>query len=202
MKIKQRKLRPQVVHRYYRSTGFYGFIGSSMKKALPAIILFILTIILVDIFVIDIRATFTEFTKQYNANSIFSVFFISESLLGLIPPEIFIAWSLKSASPFQYIFLLALFSYLGGTVSYFIGKWILSIPKVYNYLEVKMSSHIRNIRKWGGFMIIVGALLPIPFSMTSMAAGVINYRFKDYLLFGSLRFIRFFVFAVGMFFVI
>ena len=49
-----------------------------------------------------------------------------------------------------------------------------------NYMEGRMKKHLKNIQRWGGFLIIVGALLPIPFSMTSMAAGTINYRFRNY----------------------
>ena len=123
----------------------------------------------------------------------------SESLLGLIPPEIFIAWSDKATSPILALSLLALLSYLGGVVSFFIGKSITKIPAVHNYLEVKMAKHIKNTRKWGGFLIIVGALLPIPFSMTSIAAGMINFPFGSYLAFGLLRFLRFYLYAIAIF---
>ena len=62
-----------------------------------------------------------------------------------------------------------------------------------------MVRHMNMIRKWGGFLIVVGALLPIPFSMTSIAAGLIQYRFKNYLLFGLLRFVRFYLYALVIF---
>jgi membrane protein YqaA with SNARE-associated domain len=127
------------------------------------------------------------------------LFFSSESLLGLIPPEIFIVWSNKTSSPIFYLTILALLSYLGGIVSFFIGRSIAKLPSVYNYLEVKMKKHLKNIKKWGGFLIVVGALLPIPFSMTSIAAGTINYSFKYYLLFGLLRFARFYLYALAIY---
>ncbi|MBV1888036.1 MAG: short-chain dehydrogenase, partial [Urechidicola sp.] len=103
------------------------------------------------------------------------------------------------AEPILYVSFLALFSYLGGIISYFIGKSIAKLPKVYNYLEVKMEKQLIMIRKWGGFLIVVGALLPIPFSITSMTAGVIDYKFRNYLLFGLLRFLRFFIYALVIF---
>ncbi|NND87704.1 MAG: short-chain dehydrogenase, partial [Flavobacteriaceae bacterium] len=86
-----------------------------------------------------------------------------------------------------------------GIISYFIGKWILRIPAVFRYVEGSMKKHLRNVQKWGGFLIVVGALLPIPFSMTSMAAGTINYKFNNYLLFGLLRFVRFFIYGAAIF---
>ncbi len=196
-KIKKKSIKR--LHKYYSYTGFYSFVSYSLKKSILPIAGFILLIIVLDQYVIDFSALFTEITNTYAPIGILSVFFISESLLGLIPPEIFIAWSDKTASPIVYLSLLAVLSYLGGIVSYFIGKLILRIPVVYDYVEVRMKKHLRNVRKWGGFLIIVGALLPIPFSMTSMAAGTINYSFKNYLLFGSLRFVRFYLFAIAIF---
>src|SRR5699024_2123405 len=104
--------------------------------------------------------------------------------------------------PVVYLTLLATMSYVGGIFSYFIGKWILTIPKVYDYVQDKMAKHLRHIRKWGGFLIVVGALLPIPYSMTCMAAGIINYRFVNLLLFGLLRFVRFYLYAIAIFSVV
>ena len=73
------------------------------------------------------------------------------------------------------------------------------MPAVYNYLEVKMQKHVRMIRRWGGFLIVVGALLPIPYSLTSIAAGLNHYSFRNYLLFGLLRFLRFYLYAAVIF---
>ena len=122
-----------------------------------------------------------------------------KSILGLIPPEIFIAWSGKSAHPNLFLFLLATLSYCGGIISYFLGRGIASIPSVFVYLEVKMAKHIKNMRKWGGFLIVVGALLPVPFAVSSIAAGIIKFPFGSYLLFGLLRFLRFFLYGIAIF---
>lgn len=194
-----KKTRLQLLHQYYSYTGFYKFLGTSLKKALPPILLFIAGLLVVNYFVININDLLIYVTKNYSDYIVFSVFFASESLLGLIPPEIFIAWSDKADSPILYLSILALLSYLGGVISYFIGKSITKIPSVHEYLEVKMAKHIKNTRKWGGFLIVVGALLPIPFSITSIAAGMIRYSFTSYLLFGLLRFVRFYLYAAAIF---
>ncbi|MBQ4819495.1 short-chain dehydrogenase [Aquimarina sp. MMG016] len=194
-----RKTRLQLLHQYYTYTGFYKFLGTSLKKALPPILLFIAGLLAINYFVININDLLIYVTENYSDYVVFSVFFASESLLGLIPPEIFIAWSDKSTNPILYLSILAFLSYSGGIISYFIGKSITKIPSIHNYLEVKMAKHIRNTRKWGGFLIIVGALLPIPFSITSIAAGMIKYSFTSYLLFGLLRFVRFYLYALAIF---
>lgn len=194
-----KKNRLQLLHQYYSYTGFYKFLGTSLKKALPPILIFLGVILVINYFVININDLLIYVTENYADWVVFSVFFASESLLGLIPPEIFIAWSDKASNPILSLSILALLSYTGGIISYFIGKAITKIDAVHNYLEVKMAKHIKNTRKWGGFLIVVGALLPIPFSITSIAAGMIKYSFINYLLFGLLRFIRFYLYAIAIF---
>ena len=127
------------------------------------------------------------------------MFFASESLLGLIPPEIFIAWAGKTEMPLFFLTMLAVLSYLGGIISFFIGKGISKMPSVYNYLEVKMAKHLKNTGKWGGFLILIGALLPVPFSITCVAAGMIKYPLKGVILFGLFRFLRFALYAWAIF---
>ncbi|MBQ0738310.1 short-chain dehydrogenase [Aquimarina celericrescens] len=194
-----RKPKWKLLHHYYSYTGFYSFVGKSLLKAAIPILVFIAALICVHFFVIDINDILAYVTDNFPPLGVLSVFFASESILGLIPPEIFIAWAGKSAHPEWYLAAIATLSYCGGILSYFMGRGIASIPSVFVYLEVKMAKHIKNMRKWGGFLIIVGALLPVPFSISSMAAGIIKFPFGSYLLFGLLRFLRFFLYGVAIF---
>ena len=196
---KNRKSRFQLLHQYYSYTGFYQFLGKNIKKAILPLFLLIGGALLLEHYVLDFHTLFEETTKNYSSVSIFSLFFASESFLGLIPPELFIAWVKTLPEPALYLSLLALLSYIGGCISYFIGKTVLTIPAVKKVIENRMKKHIVNIRKWGGFLIVVGALLPLPFSMVSMASGIINFSFRKYLLFGLFRFLRFFLFAIAIF---
>ncbi|PKD16073.1 short-chain dehydrogenase [Salegentibacter salinarum] len=195
----KKKSRIRLLHQYYSYTGFYSFVWKSVKKAILPIVLFVAALWAIDRWVLDIEQMLVTVTETYSPLGIISVFFASESLLGLIPPELFIAWSGKSSSPILYLSLLALASYLGGVISYFIGRWMTKIPAIHEAIEVKMAQHIKNTRKWGGFLIIVGALLPIPFAMTSIAAGIIKFPFPSYLMFGLLRFVRFYLYALVIF---
>ena len=195
-RIKKSKLR--LLHQYYSYTGFYSFVKTSLVKALLPISIFIIALWLINKFFIDFNDLFTSIST-FNPLIILAVFFASESLLGLIPPEIFIAWAGNTEMPVFSLTILAVLSYVGGIISFFIGKAISNMPSVYNYLEVKMEKHVKMIRKWGGFLIVVGALLPIPFSITSIAAGLIHYKFKNYLLFGLFRFVRFYLYALVIF---
>jgi len=195
----QKKPKIKLLHQYYSYTGFYTFIGRSLKKAVLPIIIFIGALVLFNKYVFNINEGLHTITTTFATYEILAIFFASETILGLIPPEIFIAWSKKTHDPIINLMVLATLSYIGGVISYFIGKAILKKKSVKNYFENKMSKHLKNTSKWGGFLIVVGALLPIPFSITCLAGGMIKYPLKGVLLFGTLRFVRFAIYGVAIF---
>lgn len=197
--MKRKKSKTKLLHQYYRYTGFYTFIGNSIKKSAIPVILIIFGLYLVNEYVFTIDDGLEFLTKTFSRTGVLIVFFISETLLGLIPPEIFIGWSKKTATPILNLSILATLSYAGGILSYFIGKIILKINTVKDYLEIKMSKHLKNTGKWGGFLILIGALLPVPFSITCVAAGMIKYPLKGVVLFGLFRFVRFALYAWAIF---
>ena len=187
------------LHNYYGRTGFYLFVWESLKKAFLPIIFALVGLYIFNKYVYDINEGLENLTKTFSRIGVLTTFFISETLLGLVPPEIFIAWSKKTSSPILNLFILATLSYAGGLISYFIGRMTLRIKSVKNYLEVKMAENLKNTRKWGGFLILVGALLPLPFSIACIAAGMIKYSFKNVVFFGMFRFMRFAIYAWAIF---
>lgn len=195
----QKKSKIKLLHQYYSYTGFYSFVGKSIKKALLPIAIVVVTLFLFNNYVYNVNEGLKNLTDAFTNVQVFVVFFLSETFLGLLPPELFIAWTKKTSDPVLNLTILAVFSYVGGILSFFIGKTILKIEKVKTYLETKMSKHLKNTRKWGGFLIVVGALLPIPFSITCMAAGMIKYPLKGVVTFGLLRFARFAIYALAIF---
>lgn len=189
-RTKSGKSRLQLLHQYYAYTGFYAFVWQAVRKALPYIVAIILAIYAINHF-FDISGALTRLTEILPKYGVLSFFFVSETILGLVPPEIFIAWAGKMHNPWLYLGLLAILSYGGGLLSYWIGHSITKMPLVHDYLEMKMEKQLKNSRKWGGFLIIAGALLPLPFSISCIAAGVIIFPFKNVVLYGSLRLLRF-----------
>ncbi|MCF8273477.1 MAG: short-chain dehydrogenase [Flavobacteriaceae bacterium] len=197
-KLKTEKSRLHLLHQYYLYTGFYTFVGQAIKKALPYILVIIVAVFVLNKF-FNINEFLIHLTEILPVNGVLTFFFISEIFLGLVPPEIFIAWTGKLDLPWLYLSILALLSYLGGLCSYWIGIGITKIPRVHNYLEIKMKKQLKNSKKWGGFLIVVGALLPLPFSVSCMAAGIIEFPFKSVMLFGSLRLVRFLIYGLVIF---
>ncbi|OEK08519.1 short-chain dehydrogenase [Flavivirga aquatica] len=197
-KSKQEKTRLQLLHQYYGYTGFYSFVWQAVKKAIPYIIIAVIALYVVNHF-FNINDALIKLTERLPVYGVLSFFFVSETLLGLVPPEMFIAWSGKMDNPWFYLGFLAFLSYFGGLISYWIGRFITKIPSVHNYLEVKMEKQLKNSKKWGGFLIVVGALLPLPFSISCIAAGIIKFSFKNVMLYGSLRLLRFVIYGLIIF---
>ena len=191
--------RLSLINRYFKITQFYSFIKSTAFKGAIVAIIFILLLLFVDSFIVDIGSLLTNLVETCSPLVIFSVFLLSESLLGLLPPEIFIAWASKSSNSYLNLFLLSSISYIGGIISYFIGNRLFLIPSVKNHIELKIAKHIINLRKWGGIFVFLGAVSPIPHSIVSMACGLIKYNFKYYLLWSLFRFVRFVVYALVIF---
>ena len=198
-RIKTKKEKAKLMHNYYARTGFYLFVWGNLKKAIIPIFGVVIAIFLFNKYVYNINDGLHHFTETFSRLTILGTFFISEILLGLIPPEIFIAWSKKTGDPILNLSILATVSYCGGLISYFLGKAALKITAIKIYLEVKMAESLKNTRKWGGILVLVGALLPLPFSVACLAAGMIKYPFKNVILFGLFRFVRFAIYAWAIF---
>lgn len=197
--MRLKKSRFHLLHQYYKYTGFYNFLGNSLKAAVWPFVIVLGILAYVHFRIININDALIFVTNNFNDVGVFLVFFASESILGLVPPDIFIAWTKVTNFPILYLSLLALLSYLGGVVSYILGKALMLHPKLSVYFLEKMKKQTQMLRKWGGLIIALGALLPLPFAIASMAAGMIKFDFKSFLLFALLRFLRFAIYGFAIY---
>ena len=187
-----------VLNRYYRITRFYVFIKEVFIRAGIFLGIFMSLILLFDHFVLDLRELFSYVESNFNFLIVFVVFFISELLMGILPPEIFIAWGLETLEPWQNMFVLSVLSYLSGIFAYWIGVLLYHQKYVKLYIDRKLAGYTKNLRRWGGFFIFAGAMLPMPHTLVSFAAGIVKFDFQSYLMWALFRFARFFFFALVM----
>lgn len=151
-------------------------------------------LILLFKYFIDLNPVFQYIVDHLSDTFVLVVFLLSESFLGMIPPDIFVIWTSKFNSPFLFLALLGILSYIGGIFSYFIGYWLSMRPKIKAYSERALNKYITMAGKWGGAFIIISALFPFsPFSMVVIAVSLLKYPFRLYLLFGISRIIRFLI---------
>ncbi|MDA3865162.1 MAG: hypothetical protein PF489_00275 [Salinivirgaceae bacterium] len=150
-------------------------------------------------FLNDLREQFVNWLHQLPHAGVWVVYSLSETFLGLIPPDLFIVWSAKLGNPLFYLTLLGIISYAGGMISYFIGKKLGTKRTVEFWLMNKYGKFVKQLRQWGGLLIIVAALFPLPYSAVCMIAGLVKYPLPMLAMFGISRVFRFYLYALFLF---
>lgn len=180
------------LHLHYKEKGLYRYVGRNVLKIIFFYAIFVVIIYLVGKYLLDYNKIFQSVLDRLSDRTTLIVFFLSESFLGLVPVDLFVIWTLKFEHPVIYLAILGILSYIGGIISYFIGSWISSMPRIKAYTERRLEDYITFTRKWGGAFIVIAALFPFsPFSMVVIAVSLLRYPFKQFLLYGFVRLVRF-----------
>jgi membrane protein YqaA with SNARE-associated domain len=186
-------------HNFYSKTGFYAFLAKNILIILTISAAIFLLFIIIENRIINLDKIFNSVFGNTNKYLVLTVFSISESFLGLIPPDFFIIWSKQFYNSWAIITILAVISYSGGIVSYKIGLLIRKNRKLNNYLTLKLSDNFKKIKKWGAVFIIVAALFPLPYSTICMISGILKYPFRRFIFLGVARIARFYIYALVLF---
>ncbi|MFC2109432.1 YqaA family protein [Bacteroidota bacterium] len=194
----------KLYYHYLRRTGLFTFLGSNLTKLALVIGVFFGLIFLMESYVITLKEIFSFIVGNVDTWAVFFVFAVSESFLGIIPPDFFIIWTKELSSSVQLsawvlVGLLAALSYLGGLISFYLGVKLIHVPKIHDWALRKYEDLFKNLKKWGGFFVVISALLPVPFSIVMMICGITGYPMKWAAYLGLFRFLRFFVYAVFLF---
>jgi len=179
-------------HLENKKGGLYIYMWWSVLKIIAIYIIVVVPLILLAKHFFDFDSIFGSFTEHFSDGYVLLIFFLSESFLGMIPPDIFMIWATKFDSPFLVLMLLGILSYFGAVISYQIGYGLSKVPGIKAYTERKLEKYIILTRKWGGAFIVIAALFPFsPLSIVVIAVGLLKYPFKPFLLFGLSRIVRF-----------
>ncbi|MFD2200125.1 VTT domain-containing protein [Shivajiella indica] len=160
--------------------------------------------ILVALFFL-IRQNFTEeqrlewFGSIYNnPKLVMTVFVGSEILFGIVPPEVFMLWSLETGwiGPyFTSIGILSVISYCAGFFNFTIGQLINHHSSFMQSKNKYMSKYRSMFSKYGSYLVVVASVSPIPFSAIALLGGAGGMSRREYLLYSLWRILRFFVYA-------
>ena len=203
LKKRTTKEKFRIYHKLNKRSGLYHFLGKNFLKLILILAGIVFAIFLLD-WIFDLKHqqdVIQEIVDRMRPIYVFLFFFGTESFMGMIPPDIFIVWSKARfpEHPYLLVTILASISYIGGIVAYYLGKLIRKSPRVRNHIKKKYEKNFDLIEKWGGLVIIMAALFPLPFAMISTIAGIVKYPFRQFLLFGLTRYIRFYLYAVVIF---
>lgn len=186
--------RRKALYIYYRRTGFFIFLLQNTLKALLIITLLVAGLVLLKNFMPDDLWNRLEMEGIPPA-VMFTIFFLSEAALGILPPDFFIIWVQQFNSYWLLLSLLGILSYFGGLAAFSFGKLLRRNNFVNKFIQNKFQKYVPYIHKWGGVFIVLAAVTPLPFSPVCLLSGTLNYPLKKYAMYAATRLIRFAIYG-------
>jgi len=176
-----------------------GFLVRNLLRGLAFFVVIVVVFYLMEGYIQDNFQSHIDDIRS-NPGLLYGTYTLSEIVFGIIPPELFMMiWILDKIDVAGFVVnlsILAAISYGAGVLGYFIGKNFSKTPFFQNRIREKyLKQYEKNLKKFGGFMVFVGAVTPIPFSATCMLAGSVNMRLKYFLLICLSRVLRFAVYG-------
>ncbi|TXI68993.1 MAG: VTT domain-containing protein [Cyclobacteriaceae bacterium] len=172
-----------------------GFLVKNLVRGLIWFAIIITAFILLEGY---IQENFQSHIGEIRANPgiLYGIYTLSEIVFGILPPELFMMiWILDDIDVSGFIVnlsILAVISYGAGVLGYYIGKTFSKTPFYQLRIREKyLKQYEKNLKKFGGYLVLVGAITPVPFSATCMLAGSVNMNIKYFLLICITRIIRF-----------
>ena len=171
-----------------------------LKNFLRGILFFVIAIIFYKITFsyLDLSSLKDQILFDFPTTFVLILFFMSEVVLGIIPPELFMIWAITSRPLESYLFYVLAFSfisYTAGFVAYFFGKY-LHKSIVYEFMRKNIiGKYEKKINSYGWLVIVVAAITPLPFSATCAVIGAIGFERNKYLFYSLARFVRYAIYG-------
>tara|TARA_B100001989_G_scaffold138495_1_gene98204 strand:- start:1005 stop:1583 length:579 start_codon:yes stop_codon:yes gene_type:complete len=171
-----------------------------IKNFLRGILFFVIAIIFYKITFsyLDLSSLKDQILFDFPTTFVLILFFMSEVVLGIIPPELFMIWAITSRPLESYLFYVLAFSfisYTAGFVAYLFGKY-LHKSVVYEFMRKNIiGKYEKKINSYGWLVIVVAAITPLPFSATCAVIGAIGFERNKYLFYSLARFVRYAIYG-------
>ncbi len=183
------------------NTDKYSYLAKNLLKGLVWLIIIIVLFLLVKNYFEDWYTAMMESIAD-KPIFVFSTFSLSEILFGIFPPELFMIWALHQGSLTMYITytaVLGTISFAAGMIGYHIGHRFSRTPLYERFRNRKYGADLeKNVKKYGGFMVFIAAMTPVPFSAICMITGASGYHFYNFILISTSRILRFVLYAYAI----
>lgn len=177
-------------------TGFYDFLYKNTIRLILLVGVLLTALYAIQHYLVDINGLVHSSIGEINAVLVFGMYYISQSLMGFLPSNIFIVWVQSFQHPAAMLLVLALISYAGGVTAYLIGFYSGRHRLVRKHIVDRHFALVEKTSNWGGLLVSAAALLPLPFSLVSISSGVIRMPIHVYLLWSLARIPKFFAMAL------
>jgi len=183
---------------HLRRTGFYIFLLRNIFKLLFTLTLFLVFLLVLENYITDIKLLVQQSIGRINSFLVFGMYYISQSLMGFLPTNIFIIWIKTFKHPAAMLLVLSLISYAGGITAYLIGYYAKNSRIVQKLLKNRRNGIIEKTDKWGGLLIMMSAFLPLPFSFICLISGIVRFPLPSFLFWSLARIPKFFIMAMAL----
>ncbi len=193
VRIVKRFMRLQ--HLLMQRNGGYTFIKANLFKLLLSIGAILALFYLFDAYIFDIDSAAKWATEFFSPQGLIGLFFLSEISIGFITPELLIVWADETLKPRWMLTILASLSYLAGIIGYFLGQFWRTRAFVRNFLLDRYKDTFAQLNRFGGLLIVLAALTPLPYPIVSQLSGMNDYPFQKFALLTLVRFLRFAIYG-------
>jgi len=129
---------------------------------------------------------------------IYLIYFASELIFGILPPELFIIWAFNKSDIPHYIANVGFFavvSYGLGYLNFIFGQFLYK-RVIFRYIRKRFFRESwTQLRKYGLFLIPVAAITPVPWAAVCLLVGSAGFPTKRFLIYALSRVLRFVVYG-------
>jgi membrane protein YqaA with SNARE-associated domain len=179
--------------------GIIEVIQDHLLKAVIALVAFVAAVTLLGLLFEDQLAEgATWVVDRIGFPGMALILLVTDTLVTPFPPDLLLVMIAKSrlAEDWpRYVLMLGLISVTAGMLGWSIGRWLGHRRPVQRWFgEFKEDRH-DFIRRYGFWAVVIGAITPLPYSVTCWSAGVLGIRWGTVLLASLLsRLPRFFLY--------
>ena len=177
------------------------------KHIIRGLAFLIVLAILIFILALSLEPQIRTFSEWLNIHfgiwGLGAVVFIADLIISPVPPDAILFFISKSSMHEQWFILvpiLGIVSTGAGICGWFIGRRLQHISYVKRFINYFGDEHRASIKRFGFWMVILGALTPLPFSLTCWLAGIFKLPFKTFIVACLFRIPRFVVYYWAIFY--
>jgi len=157
-------------------------IRTNLLRAGVSLILFAaLAIIVVSKFKPELDHLTTLVFTHVGVGGLVALIFVTDTLISPIPPDsvLFLVANSEYHASWGYVIpIIGVVSTIGGWLGYALGRYFSNKPLVVQWFGATRVKAKKMILRFGPWAVALGAMTPVPFSITCWSAGLLHLPFR------------------------
>jgi len=177
------------------------------KHLLRAMIVLFVFIVFIFALAFTFENSINHFAESLNERfgflGLMGVVFFADLVVSPIPPDIalfFLGRSPMHEMWYLYVPLLGVASTVAGIGCWFLGQKLEKLPVFRRIVEYYGQDYKKDAKRFGFWIVVIGALTPVPFSLTCWFAGMFRMPLKTFVKAAAVRIPRFVLYYWALFY--